>query len=207
MPTTATQNKVKFGLEKVAFAVATIDAENNTATYGTPIMCPGARSISLDPQGELSKWYADNIAYYVTNNNNGYEGDLEVARFTDEIKAAIWSIATAANGIKYEDADTEAVHFALLFEFKGDKQKVRHAFYNCVATRPAIASATTEDTKEPTTESSTITASPIHVAALSKDVIRGKCYPTDAAYDDWYSAVTLPTAASNSTPPAENPVG
>ena len=197
MSNTPTQNKVKFGLEKVAFAVATIDAENNTATYATPIMNPGARSISMDPQGELTKWYADNIAYYVSNNNSGYEGDLEVARFIDEIKAAIWNIATGANGIQYEDADTEAVHFALLFEFKGDKQKVRHAFYNCVATRPAISSSTTEDSKEPTTESSTITASPIHVTALDKDIIRGKCYPTDAAYDDWYSAVTLPTAASS----------
>lgn len=196
MANTTTQNKVKFGLEKVAIAVATIDADNNTATYATPIMNPGARSISLDPQGELSKWYADNIAYYVSNNNNGYEGDLEVARFTDEVKAAIWKIATAANGIKYEDADTEAVHFALLFEFKGDKQKVRHVFYNCVATRPAIASSTTEDTKEPTTESSTITASPIHVAALDKDIVRGKCYPGDEAYDEFYSAVALPTAST-----------
>jgi len=198
MPNTPTQNKVKFGLEKVAFAVATINEEDNTATYAEPIMNPGARSISMDPQGELSKWYADNIAYYVTNDNNGYEGDLEVARFLDEVKAAIWNIAKAANGIQYEDANTEAVHFALLFEFKGDKQKVRHVFYNCVATRPAIASSTTEDTKEPNTESSTITASPIHVAALNKDIIRGKCYPTDAAYDDWYTSVTLPTAASGS---------
>ena len=74
---------------------------------------------------------------------------------------------------------------------------MRHAFYNCVATRPSISSSTTEDSKEPTTESSTITASPIHVTALDKDIIRGKCYPTDAAYDDWYSAVTLPTAASS----------
>lgn len=193
----STQNKVKFGLEKVAIAVATIDPESNTATYAAPIMNPGARSISLDPQGDLSKWYADNIAYYVSNDNNGYEGDLEVARFTDEVKAAIWGIATAANGIQYEDANIEAVHFALMFEFKGDKQKVRHIFYNCVATRPAVASATTEETKEPQTETSTITASPIHVSALDKDVIKGKCYPTDAAYDDWYTSVQLPTSTSN----------
>lgn len=193
------ENKVKFGLEKVAVAVATIDPTNNSATYAAPIMNPGARSLNMEPQGELTQWYADNIAYYTTNSNNGYEGDLEVARFLDAVKAAIWSIATAANGIKYEDANTEAVHFALLFEFKGDAQKTRHVFYNCVATRPAVASATTEDTTEPQTESSTITATSIYVPALQKNVIKGKCVPGDAAYESWFTAVTLPSAAPVTT--------
>lgn len=194
-----TENKVKFGLEKVAVAVATIDVTNNTATYATPIMVPGARSLSLAPQGDLTKWYADNIAYYTINDNKGYEGDLEVARFPDAVMAAIWGIATAANGITYEDANTEAVHFALLFEFKGDFNKTRHVMYNCVATRPAVGSATTEDTTEPQTETTTITASPIHVAALNKDVVRARCAEGDAAYSDWYTNVTLPTASEVTT--------
>ena len=189
-----TENKVKFGLEKVAVAVATIDESNNSATYATPIMVPGARSLSLEPQGELSKWYADNIAYYISNDNKGYEGDLEVARFPDAVMSAIWGIATAANGITYEDADIEAVHFALLFEFKGDLKKTRHVMYNCVATRPAVSSATIEDTTEPQTETSTITASPVFVSALNKNVVRGKCVEGDTAYSSWYTSVTLPTA-------------
>lgn len=197
-----TQNKVKFGLSKVAFAVATIAADNS-ATYASPIMNPGARNISLEPQGELTKWYADNIAYYITNDNNGYEGDLEVARFVNEVRAAIWREAVAANGITYEDANIEAVHFALLFEFNGDVHKTRHVFYNCVATRPAVASATQEDTTEPQTETSTITASPIYVAALDKNVVRGKCVPGDAAYEDFYEAVVLPGAAAASETSSE----
>lgn len=195
------ENKVKYGLAKLAVAVATIGADNS-ATYGDPIMNPGARSISLEPQGELEKWYADNIAYYVSNVNNGYEGDLEVARFIDAVKAAIWNIATAANGIQYEDADTEAVHFALMFEFSGDKQKVRHVFYNCVATRPAVASATKEESVEPQTETSTITATSIYVPALEKNIVKGKAYPNDAAYDAWFTAVQLPTTTG--TPEDDN---
>lgn len=186
------ENKVKFGLEKVAIAIATIAADNS-ATYAAPIMNPGARSLNMEPQGELTKWYADNKVYYVVDNNDGYQGDLEVARFVDDVKAAVWQIATAANGIQYESKDTEAVHFALLFEFKGDAQKVRHVFYNCTATRPAVASATTENPTEPQTETSTITAASVYVAALGKEVIKGKCYPGDAAYENWYEAVTLPT--------------
>ena len=192
-----TENKVKYGLEKVAVAVATIDSANNSATYATPIMIPGARSISLEPQGELTKWYADNIAYYIINDNRGYEGDLEVARFPDAVMAAIWSIATAANAIQYENADTEAVHFALLFEFKGDLKKARHVFYNCTASRPAVGSSTQEESTDPQTETTTITATSIYVSALGVNVVRGKCYEGDTPYTNWYTAVTLPTAASS----------
>lgn len=192
------ENKVKFGLEKVAFAVATI-AANGSATYGNPIMNPGARSLSMEPQGDLTEWYADNMVYYAVNNNNGYSGDLEVARFLDAVRAAIWQEATAANGIVYEETGVEAVHFALLFEFKGDSRKVRHVFYNCVATRPAVSGQTTEENVEPQTETSTITAKPIYVPALDANVVKGKANEGDAAYDDWFEAVTLPTA-SVSTP-------
>lgn len=187
------ENKVVFGLEKVAFAVATI-ADNGSATYGTPIMNPGARSISLEPQGDLSPWYADNIAYYVVDDFNSYSGSLEVAKFLDDVLEAIWHEAEAVNGIRYEEAGTEAVHFALLFEVKGDKEKVRHVFYNCTGTRPAISGATTEDSTEPQTSTSTITATSVYVSALDKNVFKGRCKPGDDAYDNFYTAVALPTA-------------
>lgn len=193
----ADTNKVKYGLEHVYVAVATIDPDTNTATYATPIHIPGARSLSMEPQGEMSEWYADNIVYYVTNANNGYQGDLEVARFPDTVMAAIWAIATAANGLQYEAADTQAVHFALLFEFSGDQQKTRHVFYNCTATRPTVSGSTTEDTIEPQTETCTITATSINVAALSKEVVKAKCNEGDAAYASWYTAVVQPTSGQN----------
>lgn len=186
-----TENKVVFGLEKVAFAVATIAADGS-ATYATPIMNPGARSITLDPQGDLTPWYADNIAYYVSDDFNSYQGDLEVARFTDDIMEAIWHEAEATNGIRYEEVGTETVHFALLFEFKGDKEKVRHVFYNCTGTRPSVASATKEDTTEPQTSTSSITATSIYVPALQKDVIKGRCKQSDDGYANFYTAVVVP---------------
>lgn len=186
------ENKVVFGLEKLAFAVATI-ADDGSATFAAPIMCPGARSISMDPQGDLAPWYADNMVYYVSDDFTGYQGDVEVARFADAIMAAIWHEIEAGNGLKYEVTGEQAVHFALLFEFKGDQQRTRHVFYNCTGTRPAVASATTEDTTEPQTSTSTITATPVWVAELSKNVIKARCNPGDAAYDTFYTAVTLPT--------------
>lgn len=189
----STENKVVYGLEKVGFAIATIAADG-TATYATPIMNPGARSISLEPQGDLEPWFADNMAYYTVDNFNSYSGDLEVAKFTDDVMAAIWHEAEATNGVRYEEVGVEAVHFALLFEFKGDKEKVRHVFYNCTGTRPAVSGSTTEDTTEPQTSTTTITATSIHVADLNKDVIKGRCKQDDAGYANFYTAVVVPTA-------------
>ena len=44
---------------------------------------PGSVSLSLDANGEPENFYADGIAYYVINNNMGYDGDLELALIPD----------------------------------------------------------------------------------------------------------------------------
>ena len=58
-------------------------------TYDAPIKMPGAVSLSLEQQGELSPFYADGIKYYVAASNGGYQGDLEMALITDEFREKI----------------------------------------------------------------------------------------------------------------------
>ena len=82
-------NKVKYGLSNVYYAKATIDPSTGAATYDTPVAIKGAVNLSLDPQGELSPFYADNIKYYTVNNNSGYEGDLEIALIPDSFRKDI----------------------------------------------------------------------------------------------------------------------
>ena len=56
-------NKIKYGLRSVYYAKAT-PATNGSLTYATPVAIPGAVNLSMEPQGETSPFYADNIVYY-----------------------------------------------------------------------------------------------------------------------------------------------
>jgi ribosomal protection tetracycline resistance protein len=89
-----------------------------------------------------------------------------------------------------KSSNKESVKFALLFEFDGDVNCIRHVLYNCTSSRPSIESESKEDTIEPGKEKLTITADPRAdglVKARTGDT-------TDAtAYANWYSAVYLPT--------------
>ena len=190
-------NKIKYGLKNVYYAVATIAADGS-ATYDTPVAFPGAVSISLDPQGENTPFYADNIVYWVGVANTGYEGDLEIARVTDAFKTDVLGYQTDNKGVLVEDANANAVHFALLFQFEGDVKATRHVMYNCTATRPGANSSTKEDTVEPGTETVTITATTIYNASYDTDIVKAETNEsTDATtYSGWFAAVYTPTAAS-----------
>ena len=105
-------NKIKFGIKGCYYAVATI-AANNSATYGTPVALPGAVNLSLSPQGETNSFYADNIDYYTTVSNTGYEGDLELARLPESFLKDVLGYKVDSNGVLYEDANAPTVPFAL----------------------------------------------------------------------------------------------
>jgi hypothetical protein len=85
------------------------------------------------------------------------------------------------------------VEFALGFDIDGDVKTTRFWFYNCTATRPSTESNTNEDTKEPTTDTITVSASP-----LDNGNIRSKTTEdtSDAIYNAWYENVYIPNSKS-----------
>lgn len=190
-------NKIKYGLKNVYYAVATIAADGS-ATYETPVALPGAVSISLDPQGDTTPFYADNVEYWTGISNTGYEGDLEVARLTDAFKTDVLGYITSGNGLSVEDANANPTHFALLFQFEGDVKATRHVMYNCTATRASAAGNTKSETIEPQTETVTITATSIYVAALQTDVVKAETNESTSSevYDAFFTSVTQPTQAN-----------
>lgn len=186
------KNKVKFNICNVHYALLTMGADG-AVSFAAPVPMPGAVSLSLDPNGEPSNFYADGYAYYTVSNNMGYEGDLELAMVPESFRTDVLKESLDENKVLLENANVETENFALLFEFDGDVRKIRHVLYNCSAARPTIESTTNEDEIEVQTETLSITAAPLangYVKAKTGDDT------TDAVYKDWYKAVYLPAAAN-----------
>ncbi|MBP8593950.1 MAG: phage tail protein [Ruminococcus sp.] len=199
------KNKVKFGLNKVHYAKITAWSDEGVPTFATPVRLPGAVSLSIDANGENENFFADNGVYYVINNNAGYEGDLEVALITTDFATTILGEQLDSKGVLVERNDAETSQFALLFEFNGDKNHIRHVLYCCSASRPSTESSTTEESTEVKTETLSMKAT-----ALPSGLVKSKtCENTDqTAYDNWYSSVYIPVAATtNSTRSAASSSG
>ena len=185
-------DKVKFGIKNVhVFPITAVNA--GVPTYGSPIAVPGAVSFSMSAQGDINKFYADNIVYYQSSANNGYEGDLEVALIPESFYEQIFGQTPDVNGVMTENAGVEAKAFAMTFEEDGDQTGTKFVLYNCTATRPTKELQTIEDSKTPVTQTLTISAVPLQ----SGDVMGMTTAATpDATLQGWHNAVYLSTGAA-----------
>lgn len=178
------ENKVQFGLDKLAYAVITMT--DGVESFGTPVTVPGAVSISMDPEGDETVFYADNVRYYVTNNNSGYSGSIEIAKVPEQMLEDVFSITTDANKVQIESESDEVKEVALLGRFSGDKNKNNFVLYRCTLSRPSASHNTTENTKEPQTVTIDFTAIP-----MSNDRIKATTTSetAEAIKEAWYNAV------------------
>ena len=183
------QNKVKFGIKNAYYSKITFDDDTGAATFATPKRLKGAVSLSMEPQGENEPFYADDSIYVLLSSSSNYEGDLELALIPEDFYTDILHEELDSNGVMAEVEDPELEHFALLFEISGDQHKVRHVFYNCVCSRPTVETSTVEDTKEPQTDTLSLTAMP-----LINGYVKAKTTSTtsDDVYDSWFDQVYEP---------------
>lgn len=179
-------NKVKFGLSNVH--IAKITEADGEITYGTPFAMPGAVSLTAEPEGETTPFYADNIQYYVAVANNGYTGDLEIAMTPKEFLTQILGQEEDTNGALFESSDDVNARFALMGEIEGDAKKRRFIYYDCTAARPSAEMNTVEDTKEPQTDTISITMTPRSSDKVIKAVIEPNETNQDV-YDTFFTKV------------------
>lgn len=179
-------NKVTFGLKNTHYSVIT--ESEDEIKYGTPTPIPGTVEISLDPRGDMSEFYADDILYYSAANNQGYDGTLTIANIPEQFAIdCLGELKDDSDMVITEKSNAVGKNFALMFEFDGDVKAVRHVLYNCSANRPTISSSTKTNTKEPNTNELSFVSSP-----RSSDLaVKTKTTATTPKniYDNWYKKV------------------
>lgn len=186
----AEKNKVRFGLKNVHVCSITESAES--ITYGTPTAWKGAKSLTLDPEGETNTYYADNTAYFTTNTNNGYSGSLEMSEIPEEIDKMIFNTVITEEGNLAEDANVLPNNVALMFQFEGDVSATKHIFYKVVFARPNVEGETKEESTDPKTTSMDITAIPVEKD--DHQWVKAKCRKGDTNYESFFStAPKLPS--------------
>lgn len=177
-------SKILYGISKAYYAIATVSG--SSVTYGTPVALPGAVNLSMDAEGELTPFYADNITYWEGSSNNGYSCELELAMIPKAFYKDCLGYVEDSNGALFEDATVQPKEFAFLFQVETDGDAKRVVLYNSKATRPSSEHATVEDTVEPGTEKINFNARPRTTDAIVKASLG---VATASGYSTWFSSV------------------
>ncbi len=188
------ENKVRFGLKNVYYAVLT---EGSTNSFATPVAVPGAVSMTLDSNVSDGTFYADNISYYKTFANNGYTGTLELARIPDAMLKDIFGMTVGTDKILYEASGVNPKPFAMMFQIEGDQQEELNVLYRVVPTsKPSAGSQTVEETVEPVTQSFDFEALPLVTGVTAQQgLIKGRTVTdtTTAIRSAWFTQVQIKT--------------
>ena len=180
--------KIKYGLSNVHWAPLT---DENKLIYGEVKPLPGAVNLSMSAEGDSNTFYADDIAYFTAQVNNGFTGDLEVALIPDDFKKEILGYEEDdATGMLLEVANAIAAPIALMFQFKTDEKARKVCLFKVTVGRPGAEHATKAESIEPQTDTIPITVTPIRKG--DKEYTKGTSSPTSKNYEKFYEAVPVP---------------
>src|SRR5690625_1071112 len=184
------QNRVTFGLRNVHYA--RVNNEDGVITFDAPKPIPGGVELSLEPRGDMFEFYADDMTYHASPNNQGYDGTVSIANVPyDFLIDILGEEFDDADGVLNEIVTAKANPFAFLFEFDGDVRRIRHVMYNCIANRLPIGSTTKTNTIEPNTTELSFVSSPINIDG--KLMVKTKTTEETARsiYDSWFEKVYI----------------
>lgn len=193
------ENKVRFGLKNVYYAVLTESTDGTNNSYGTPKAVPGAVSMSLDSNSSDGTFYADNVSYYKTFANNGYTGTLEMARINDDMLKDVFGMIVNSSNLLVESTGVQPKPFALMFQIEGDQREELNVLYRVVPTsKPSSGSQTVEENVDPVTQSFDFEALPLVTGpTYQKGLIKSRTTDstTTAVRNAWFTTVQITTTA------------
>lgn len=183
-------NKIHYGITNVYYSVLTETLGTNgqyTETYANPKRLIGARAISLSAQNENVQFSADNNPnYFAQQVFSGYDGTLTMATLSDDFRTDVFGETADTNELLTESINDTPKPFALLFQFEGDENAVRHVLYRCTAGKPEIASTTKGTTIEPNEIAIPVTAG----GRLSDGKVKCDCAEDKTTqYNAWFTSV------------------
>ena len=180
-------NKVEFGISELHVGTYTVDDQGNV-TLGTPYHQPGAVSFSPEESSENNVFYADNIAYWSGYSGGSIEGDLEVAKFSDEFKTQFLGYKALTNGGLANVKNVIKPNVYIAFQVEGDAESRRIILYNCSLGSINREFNTIEENKEPTTETLGVTCTGDNATGVTMAAYR----PDDAGYATLFTNPTAP---------------
>lgn len=183
-------NKVEYGIEQLA--VFEITESNGTITYGDAVPLVGAKSFTIDAQGESTDFYADNSVWFTHSPNSGYSGKLNFIHNSDEIGVTLFGDLETSDGGLMEVTNGKPKRFGVAFQCLGDVENVRHQYLNVTFGRGSSETTTTEDGVTLTEYTVPYTASPVRLAS-GELVPKIKFKETDAGYETALTSMKLPT--------------
>lgn len=125
----ATKNLIEYGVSSIGACSYTV-SDTGVVTLGTPVMCPGAKSIKLEEQIVENSESFDNITYYYASTNDGDKGSIEVAYFPDEFKKQFLGNVTLDDGGIGSLIGAKKTPVCIFGQFEGDAANRRFILYN-----------------------------------------------------------------------------
>lgn len=188
----ADKNKVEFGLSKLHFG--TFTESGGVVTLGTPYAQKGAVGLTLEPEGDSNKFYADNGLYYVSYSDNGFSGSVEVAKFDDDFKKNFLSYVELDDGGLGMIKGATRPNVYIIGQSEGDAESRRFILYNVSLGGIQREFNTIEEDKEPVTETIDITVTGDNTTGLAYVSYK----PGDDGYETIFTTPPVPALPSES---------
>jgi phi13 family phage major tail protein len=189
------KNRFHSDLEKCAYAVATLT--DGVITYGTPIVIPDSISLTLSKKGNLIPLKTDGKEDVIGQDNQGYDGDLEILRLPESFETDCLGSTKNTDGTVDEFDNDGVKAFAFMYQFKGDKKAIRHCNYWCYASKPNVE-GDNPDKLTPKSEKISIISRPRPTDGKIKTKTGDEI--TSEVYDDWFTAVPGETVPDETDP-------